>query len=71
MSQTIQVKNKALVLEAVDTLFNRGDAVADQLGGRVNHAPFAGLESRRSVAALHRGGGLDIWLRAKKRSEAG
>ena len=35
MSQTIQEKNKALVLDAFDTLFNKRDYVAAERIGRL------------------------------------
>ena len=46
-SQTKQERNKALVLEAFDTLFNRRDYVAAEHTGRPNTYPVVGCECDR------------------------
>ena len=60
MSQTIQEKNKALVLEAFDTLFNKRDYAAAQRYWSPTYLqhrrilPRAGAASLTSSRACHR-----------------
>ncbi len=45
MSQTIQEKNKALVLEAFDTLFNKRDYAAAEKFGRLTISSTARISN--------------------------
>ena len=49
MSETTQEKNKALVLDAFDTLFNKRDYMAAQLPGRRGHRQDRAWSSRRAL----------------------
>jgi hypothetical protein len=52
MEQTIEQKNKALVLEAFDTLFNRRDFAAPKSSGRPTTFNTALIFHRDATASL-------------------
>ena len=66
MATTLQEQNKALVLEAFDTLFNKRDYVAAKRFGSPNYIPHsAHIEPRAGeIFNLIKGSSVDTKIRA-------